>query len=425
MGFEKIIGYSSIKKELARLCDSIKNRKKYEELGITLSQGLLLDGEPGVGKTLMANCFIEESGLKAYTCRKDKSDGEFVNQIRNAFNLALENAPSIVFLDDMDKFANKDGFHRNAEEYITVQSCIDEVKNKGVFVLATTNSLGNLPDSLIRAGRFDTVIEVDVPRTDEATDIVKHYLSNKTHVEGINPEDIARLLSGHSCAELESVINLAGLYAGYNNKKAIEEEDIINACMRIIYRAPEGDSGYSPEVALRTAYHEAGHAVIAEILNPGCVNLLTIKNHYSDKAGFTSLSNPDDYWAYKSNMDNRVLTLLAGKAATEIVYGEEDMGVGSDIERAYRILYRYPMHGAYGFDAMIWDDRMASENLKTKQNDLIAHELNVFYAKTKQMLIENRPFLDELAHELAKKEVLTRSQIVKIKDKYQKEGVRV
>ena len=120
--FDKIIGYKDIKTELIGLCDVIKNADKYKALGVAPIGGLLLDGNPGVGKTLMANCFIKESGRKAFVCRKNKPDGEFVNEIKNVFVEAAENAPSIILLDDMDKFANEDDYHRNAEEYVTVQS---------------------------------------------------------------------------------------------------------------------------------------------------------------------------------------------------------------------------------------------------------------------------------------------------------------
>ncbi|MCH5156236.1 MAG: AAA family ATPase, partial [Clostridiales bacterium] len=120
--FDKIIGYKDIKSELIRLCDIIRNGEKYKALGVTLSGGLLLDGDPGVGKTLMANCFIKESGRPAFVCRKNKPDGEFVNEIKKTFNEAAENAPSIILLDDMDKFANEDDNHKNAAEYVTVQS---------------------------------------------------------------------------------------------------------------------------------------------------------------------------------------------------------------------------------------------------------------------------------------------------------------
>ena len=122
--FDQIIGYEDIKRELYRICDTMKNTEKYKKLGVTTPRGLLLCGEPGIGKTMMAMAFIEESGRKSYTIRKNKSDGDFVDVITETFEEAKKNAPSIVLLDDMDKFANEDVQHRDAEEYVTVQSCM-------------------------------------------------------------------------------------------------------------------------------------------------------------------------------------------------------------------------------------------------------------------------------------------------------------
>ena len=158
--FDKVIGYESIKKELIRFCDVLKNPERYRKLGVTIPSGILLEGEPGIGKTLMVNCFIEESGCRSFTIRKGKPNGDFVNEICETFRKAKEEASAIVFLDDMDKFANEDEDHRDAEEYVAVQSCIDECKGSGVFVLATVNTRYCLPDSLIRVGRFDRVIEM-------------------------------------------------------------------------------------------------------------------------------------------------------------------------------------------------------------------------------------------------------------------------
>ena len=165
---DKIIGYSSIKRELRQISDTLKNREAYDKLGVSSPRGLLLYGEPGVGKSLMAAAIIEESGRPAYICRKDKPNGDFVKYIKETFDKAAENAPSIVFLDDMDKFTNGDERHPDAEEYVTVQSCIDEVRGKEVFVLATVNNIRNLPRSLRRAGRFDRTIEVEAPRGRDA-----------------------------------------------------------------------------------------------------------------------------------------------------------------------------------------------------------------------------------------------------------------
>lgn len=172
--FDEIIGYSAIKKELEIIADILENNEFYKNSGARTPRGLLLHGEPGLGKSLMAKCLIEESGRAAITCRKDKPDGEFVKYIREAFEKAKESAPSIVFLDDMDKFANGDEMHTDSEEYVAVQSGIDDVKDCEVFVLATANNIDCLPESLLRPGRFDRVIEVERPSLSDSGKIIEY-----------------------------------------------------------------------------------------------------------------------------------------------------------------------------------------------------------------------------------------------------------
>lgn len=191
--FEKIIGYEAIKKELAQISDVLANKEAYERLGVSSPRGLLLHGDPGVGKTLMASAVIKASGRKAFTCRKNSPNGDFVKKIKKTFKDAAEAAPSIVLLDDMDKFANGDDCHPDAEEYVTVQSCIDEIKGKEVFVLATANSLRALPRSLKRAGRFDRVIEVNNPRGEDAVKIIEHYIKGKKFVGDMDAVTVARM----------------------------------------------------------------------------------------------------------------------------------------------------------------------------------------------------------------------------------------
>ncbi|MCH5158675.1 MAG: AAA family ATPase [Clostridiales bacterium] len=414
--FDKIIGYKDIKSELIRLCDIIRNGEKYKALGVALSGGLLLDGDPGVGKTLMANCFIKESGRPAFVCRKNKPDGEFVNEIKKTFNEAVENAPSIILLDDMDKFANEDDNHKNAAEYVTVQSCIDEVKDKDIFVLATTNGTGNLPKSLLRAGRFDTIINVSVPEKQDAVEIVKHYLSAKKAIAEVNAEDVARLLSGKSCADLETVINTAGQYAGYANKEYIDMDDITRACLRVIYNAPESSAPGNPIVLERIAYHEAGHAVAAEILEEGSVDLVTVRKNTGKVGGLTCFHLADDYWISKTHMENRVIAILAGKAATEIVFGETDTGVNNDLQRAFDIVQRFTdAYCAYGFGH--WTERNSSQTLITRKEEHIAADMERYYTQAKKILIKNRTFLDGIAKRLQEKDTLVYSEIKGIRAK--------
>lgn len=414
--FDKIIGYKDIKAELIRLCDTIKNGEKYKALGVALAGGLLLDGAPGIGKTLMANCFIKESGRKAFVCRKNKPDGEFVNEIKKTFNEAAENAPSIILLDDMDKFANEDEKRKNAEEYVTVQSCIDEIKGKDVFVLATTNGTRNLPDSLLRAGRFDTIIRVNAPDKKDAAEIVKHYLSTKKSIAEVNAEDVARLLSAKTCAELETVINTAGQYAGYANKKYIDMDDITKACLRIIYNAPESSAPHNPSVLEKVAYHEAGHTVAAEILEADSVDLVSVRNNTGDAGGITCFHLVDDYWLSKTHMENRVVAILAGKAATEIVFGEADTGVTDDLRRAFDIVARFAdNYCAYGFG--YWRYGNISTTLRARTEELVAVDMERYYAQAKKLLIENRAFLDGIAKRLQEKDTLIYSEIKEIRSK--------
>ena len=213
--FDMIIGYGAVKKDLLQIADTLKNQEHYKKLGVSAPRGLLLYGEPGVGKSLMATAVIEASGRQALVCRKDQPDGDFVKQIKETFDQAVENAPSIVLLDDMDKFSNGDPRHPDTEEYVTVQSCIDEVKGKEVFVLATVNNMRCLPRSLHRAGRFDRVVEIDTPHGHDAAEIIDHYLKSKKVVADVDVKTIARIMDGRSCAELETVIHEAGLSAGY------------------------------------------------------------------------------------------------------------------------------------------------------------------------------------------------------------------
>lgn len=416
--FDKIIGYKDVKSELIRLCDIIRNGEKYKALGVALAGGLLLDGDPGVGKTLMANCFIQESGRKAFVCRKNKPNGEFVNEIKRTFNEAAENTPSIILLDDMDKFANEDDSHKNAAEYVTVQSCIDEVKGKDVFVLATTNGTRNLPGSLLRAGRFDTIINVNAPDKKDAIEIVKHYLSTKKAIAGVNAEDVARLLSGKSCAELETVINTAGQYAGYANKKYIDMDDITRACLRVIYNAPESSVPHNPIVLERVAYHEAGHAVVSEILEESSVDLVTVRKNTGKVGGLTCYHLADDYWISKTHMENYVIAILAGKAATEIVFGEADTGANSDLQGAFDIVRRFTdVYCAYGFGFGIDMNKYKSEAMNTRKEERIAADMERYYMQSKKILIENRAFLDGIAKKLQEKDTLVNSEIKEIRAK--------
>lgn len=416
--FDKVIGYDSVKREIKRLCDVIKNKEKYQSLGVTPPRGLMLYGKPGVGKTLMATCFIEESGKKSFICKKNLPKEEFIKHIKDVFEEAKRTAPSIILLDDLDKFSTE-GPRPNQEEYSTIQSCIDDLKDYDVFVLATVNSFLQIPDSLLRSGRFDLTIEIEKPKGKDAEKIIKHYLSTKKSIADLDTKQLARILNDRSCAELESIINQAGIYAGFENKTTIEFDDILRASIRLVYEAPETIQNNTPRDDEIIAYHEAGHAVVAELLEPGSVTIVSVGAHEGLIGGFTSYYRDEEkYWRSIDSMKNRICCLLGGKCATEIHYGKIDTGCVSDIERAAGIIRRFiAEYGSLGFEKCSPVPHFdLSDNFKYKQECAIVDELSHFYQQVKELLNKNKNFLDKVATVLQEKKLITEKDIKTIKE---------
>lgn len=422
--FDMIIGYGAVKKELRQIADTLKNRESYEKLGVSSPRGLLLHGEPGVGKSLMASAVIEASGRQVFVCRKDQPNGDFVKHIKETFDKAIENAPSIVLLDDMDKFANGDERHPDAEEYVTVQSCIDNAKGKEVFVLATVNNMHCLPKSLHRAGRFDRVIEIEAPRGKDALAVISHYLKNKKVVADVDAKTIARIMDGRSCAELETVINEAGLYAGYKREESITMDHLLEACLRTVYNVPavaDDDEEETDEncAGMQIVYHEAGHAVISEILCPGCVTLVSAYKRNGSSGGFTDYyydgSYDPLYWA-----KSRIVAGLGGVAANEQRFGAFDVGGSSDLEHAFwRVKDLAVKQCINGFHLYSYGFGRDSEQLQTAQEHVISGEVERYYRKAKEILTLNAEYFEKVAAALAQKKLLSAADMQKIKSECQ------
>lgn len=420
--FDKIIGYDKEKEELQQLCDMAQNPAKYAALGVKLPRGILLHGVPGVGKTLMASAFVEEMGRVCYTCRKDQANDAFVDTVRNVFAEAKAHAPSVIFLDDLDKFAS-DSDSRNPEELIAVQSGIDDVKGADVFVVATANRILELPRSLCRAGRFDRILEICPPNRKEAIEIVGHYLKDKKVAADVTAETVAKLMDGNSCAALESVLNEAGIYAGYENRAEIGMEHVVRAILRNIFEADESVNETSVAAKEEAAYHEAGHAVAALAFDPECVGLISVRPSKSDTCGVAQIFKAENYFGSYERMCERVVMLLAGRAAVELRYGRIDVGASSDIERAITIVQRFVTeYAASGFGlayanffrgitAEAHDDKIVAE-----RNAMLAR----FYEQAKCVLRQNWAFVEELAAELVKRNTLIYSDIAEIRNRIEK-----
>lgn len=414
--FDKVIGYETIKSELLQICDMIHNREIYEELGAKLPQGILLYGDPGLGKTLMAKSFIEESGLNAYIVRRNKGNDDFIGDITDTFQKAKENAPCIIFLDDMDKFANEDSNHRDAEEYVAVQSGIDEVKNCDVFVLATANEIWKLPNSLVRSGRFDRKIEVQCPTDKDANEIIAHYLSNKKVSESVNMDDLSKMISYSSCAELETILNEAAINAAYERKHSIEMNDLVKSVLRMQYDSPDNYTKTSAEDMRKTALHEAGHLVVSEVLCPGSVGLASLRS-----TGRNSTGGFIHRCKEISQKHHHVLISLAGKAAVELYYLDSCAnGCHNDIDRAFNIIRDdISEDAALGFGMIdVSTDRFpaTTENYKAR-NEAVTHaELERYMLKTRNILLKNKDFLEKATEALIEKETLLYSDIKALRD---------
>ena len=403
--FDKIIGYEKEKQELKILCDMAKNSENYRALGVRLPRGLLLYGVPGVGKTLMATALIEEMGRKTFMLRKDVADGEFIDKIGSVFAEAKSNAPSVVFLDDMDKFTSDDR-SRNPEEFVAVQSGIDGVSDADVFIVATVNDYYILPKSLMRAGRFDRVMRIGVPDRSEAVEIVRHYLADKKVSAEISPEVIARILDGESCAKLESVLNEAGIYAAFEGKGEISREHIVNAILRseIAADAPFGKT--SDAAKYEIAFHEAGHAVAAYLFDKDSLGIISVSTPFNEVFGITQILQGKDYFYSYQLMEQRVIAILAGRAAVELKFGHVDVGAASDIERALHIVQRFVKeYAAQGLRYFSSDSKrcISSERKKCEMVQKADSVLEALYDSSKTLLQKNWNMVELLAEELYKR----------------------
>lgn len=409
-GFDEILGYEWVKEELKQLCDMMHHFPIYESLGAKMPKGLLLHGRPGVGKTLMAKTLIEESGRKAFIIRRNQPGGDFINGIKNVFTKALENAPSIILLDDMDKFAVKE---RSREEYVTLQSYIDDLASNDVYIVATANTLRNIPKSLLRPGRFDRLIRIPPPKGEDAIEIIRHYMASKKFLGNMDIVDISKMLNGRTCAELEAIINHAAIYSAYKRRERVTMDDILQAVLRIEYGASDRHLSAQPDLLKEIAYHEAGHVVVSEFLDPESIGLVSLLSRRTrDMGGFVITCMEG-----RSN-ENRILTSLGGKASSELKFGIACKGSSSDLMTAMDIIGKdISNNGTYGIWALdtagVLDHK--SDFSKKNQEIIIRLKTEEYLYKAKEILIKDWDFLEALVGDLLKKKSLLYSDIQRIK----------
>ncbi len=400
--FDKVIGYEEVKDELRIICDMIRNPERYTALGATMPRGVILYGEPGVGKTLMARAFAEESGRNTYILRRSKPDGSFITEMNDIFSQAAENTPSVIILDDMDKYKTD---KNSNEEFTALQACIDNAQSVDVFVIATANGMF-IPESLLRAGRFDHKIEMNAPRDETAIAIISHYMNAKSFVEDINIDDIAKMLYGSSCAELESLLNTAARYAGFERADKINMRHILRA--HLLEEFGREKSPATEKERMRVAYHEAGHLAVSEAIKSGSIGFAAIcpESVTGSKGVVVRCADHDQLSDY-------VLVFLAGRAAEEMVFGSADAGSDIDIKKAIHSIKAMIISGnACGLNWSV-NEKINSEDLKGSQETACRVLLEQYMRRARTILTQNRTLLDAVASALAEKGVLLNSDIRK------------
>lgn len=403
--FEKVIGYQKEKAELMQICDMLKNREYYESLGANLPRGVLIEGAPGVGKTLLATAFLKESGLKSYIVRRTRKSGEFAEALERIFEEAKENQPSIILLDDMDKFTASE---KSREEYVAVQTCIDSVKGEKVFVVATINESKNIPESLLRAGRFDRRIKMAVPRGKDSYNIISYFMDKKGFLPETNRDDVAKMLEGNTCAELETVINEASIYAGYERKEKIELEHLVKAYLRQSFDFDAFEEETDPEELEMVAYHEAGHLIVLDIIKEGSVGLASVS---SQNGGFVKRCER------LKRRPHEVLVALAGKAAAELKFGWVASGAQSDIRKATHLIDDGYGDSATGGFALADIGRFHESPESAYQRETVAAARTEEYLfKAKEIIAANMEYLEKVAKALIEKRVLLNSDVKKIRE---------
>ncbi|MCD8293893.1 MAG: AAA family ATPase [Clostridia bacterium] len=381
VSFDDVYGYENVKAALLEICDIAKNSGKYTRMGIRMPHGVMLSGAPGVGKTMMAKAMIHELDRPAFLLRKVQADSAFLGIIGKVFDEAQKNAPSIIFLDDLDKFSKGKGC---TNEFAAVQAGIDSVQTSDVLVIATVNEKHRLPDALCRPGRFDRIIHVSLPGAEESAVIIGRLLAGKKISQDVNMKTVAKLLDGYTCVALDSVLNEAGLSDVY-------ELDSITVI--------------SPEKKVGTAYHEAGHAAASMLLRPGSVPIASVRTGQKGTDGFvqTLRDEDDSYEAYCG----RIIMGLAGRAATELRFGDTDMGAAGDIGKAVNmcdILIREIC--AKGLSNETEDLRGQSDTKRSSLETQRSVMLEDFYQEAKKLLRSNWDLVERLAQALIEKETI-------------------
>lgn len=438
--FKDVAGADEEKQELVEVVEFLKDPRKFAEVGARIPKGVLLVGPPGTGKTLLARAAAGEAGVPFFSISGSDFVEMFVgvgaSRVRDLFENAKKNAPCIIFIDEIDavgrqRGAGLGGGHDEREQ--TLNQLLVEMDgfgaNEGIIIVAATNRPDILDPALLRPGRFDRQITVDRPDVKGREAVLHVHARNKPLDESVNLKAIAARTPGFSGADLENLLNEAALVAARRNKKKIDADDIDEATDRVIAGPAKKSRVISKKERNIVAFHEAGHTVIGAVLEDAeMVHKVTIVPRGQAGGYAVMLPKEDRYFMTKPELLDKIVGLLGGRVAEEIVFGEVSTGAHNDFQRATglarRMVTEFGMSDKLGpmqFGQAQGGQVFLGRDLHNDQNysDAIAYEIDLeiqriikeCYQKAKDVLTENRDKLDLIANTLLEIETLDAEQI--------------
>ena len=439
--FADVAGEDEAKESLQEIVDFLHNPKRYEDIGAKMPKGVLLVGPPGTGKTLLARAVAGEAGVPFFSIAGSEFVEMFVgmgaSKVRDLFKQANEKAPCIIFIDEIDTIGKKrdgaSGMGGNDEREQTLNQLLTEMDGfdaaNGVIILAATNRPESLDPALTRPGRFDRRVPVELPDLKGRESILRLHAQKVKIGPDCDFAVVARMTPGASGAELANIINEAALGAVRHHRMAVTQYDLQEAVDTILAGAQKKNKILSDKEKYIVAYHEVGHAMVAALQSHSApVQKITIVPRTSGALGFTmQVEDGDHTLMTKEEILAKIATITGGRAAEEVVFNSITTGASNDIEQATKMaramITRYGMtddfdmvaletvNNAYlGGDASL----ACSERTAATVDDKVVEVVKQQHEKAKQMLIENRGKLDEIAKYLYEKETITGEEFMRI-----------
>jgi cell division protease FtsH len=429
--FKNVAGNEEAKESVKDVVDFLKNPEKYSSYGARMPKGIILYGDPGTGKTLLAKAVAGEAGVPFYAM----SGSDFIqvyvgvgaSRIRQLFKKARSHGKAVIFIDEIDaigkqresgKAGGSDERDQTLNALLTEMSGFNE--KEGIIVMAATNRLDMLDSALLRPGRFDRHVEIVLPDLNARKEILKLHLKNKP-IGKINMNDLARKTSYFSGAKLENLVNEAAIIACKSDSKFIENEHIDKAYSIVIAGYEKIDrSNISTKDKSITAFHEAGHALVSLKMLPGeKVSKVTIIPSTKGAGGYT-LSIPEDkLYQNKDYMMKKLMVLLAGRTAEDVIFGKDFITTGaySDFKESTRLVTNMVTQYGMGETLGLLNLSELSNINYNPGNDIVKeckNIINSLYEETKNVLLENKDVLNKLSEELMDKETLNEAELLEI-----------